>query len=402
MQYIGFLMNGSEYTIPILKVQEIVNLPNVTKLPQASDYLEGVTNLRGKIIPIINLKKMVGLPSESSGEKVIVISSGRITFGILVDGITGVISIEQDEIEPAANFMNTQIEQIEGVARLNDRLVVLLDTKKLIPVEDLDMFEDNVFEVKESGADKVEVVKSVQGMGGQMLVSEVVDAKGFFEKKSLAADDHQHEIYGKVMEFMDAVSSQNYEKADELIQGIVQSGQAGQDRSCQVELFKEVGKVTRKLHDSINSFKEALDPKLKDMAMTGMPSAIDKLQFVIEKTEEAANKTMGIVEKYILSMDDLSSHVRNIKEPQESAEYLKKFKNELEDDFTEILTTQSFHLTGQALKKVITLVGDIEEELVSLIATFGVKTQQVGKGEAVPTESVSQEGVDDLLKEFGF
>ena len=206
MQYIGFLMNGNEYTIPILKVQEIVNLPNVTKLPQASDYLEGVTNLRGKIIPIINLKKMVGLPSESAGEKVIVISSGRITFGILVDGITGVISIEEDEIEPAANFMNTQIDQIEGVARLNDRLVVLLDTKKLIPMEDMDMFEDNVFEVKDTGDDKVEVVKSVQGMGGQMFVTEVVDAKGFFEKKSLAPGDPKHEVYGKVMEFMDAIA----------------------------------------------------------------------------------------------------------------------------------------------------------------------------------------------------
>jgi chemotaxis protein CheZ len=112
---------------------------------------------------------------------------------------------------------------------------------------------------------------------------------------------------------------------------------------------------------------------------------------------------MGIVEKYILSMDDLSSHVRNIKEPQESVEYLKKFKNELEDDFTEILTTQSFQdLTGQTLKKVITLVGDIEEELVSLIATFGVKTEQAGKSEAAAAESVSQAGVDDLLKEFGF
>ncbi len=403
MQYIGFLMNGNEYTIPILKVQEIVNLPNVTKLPQASDYLEGVTNLRGKIIPIINLKKMVGLPSESAGEKVIVISSGRITFGVLVDGITGVISIEEDEIEPAANFMNTQIDQIEGVARLNDRLVVLLDTKKLIPMEDMEMFEDDVFEVKESGGETVEVVKSVQGMGGQMFVTEVVDAKGFFEKKSLAPGDPKHEVYGKVMEFMDAIAGQNYEKADELIQGIAQLGQAGQGQTGQVELFKEVGKVTRKLHDSIKSFKEALDPRLKDMAMSDMPSAIDKLQFVIEKTEEAANKTMGIVEKYILSMDDLSTAVRNIKEPQESAEYLKKFKNELEDDFTEILTTQSFQdLTGQTLKKVITLVGDIEEELVSLIATFGVKTDQAGKSEAVTAESVSQEGVDDLLKEFGF
>ena len=403
MQYIGFLMNGNEYTIPILKVQEIVNLPNVTKLPQASDYLEGVTNLRGKIIPIINLKKMVGLPSESPGEKVIVISSGRITFGILVDGITGVISIEENEIESAANFMNTLIDQIEGVARRNDRLVVLLDTKKLIPMEDLDMFEDDVFEVKDSGADTVEVVKSIQGMGGQMFVTEVVDAKGYFEKKGLAPGDPKNEVYSKVMEFMDAIAGQNYEKADELIQGIAQSGQAGQGQTGQVELFKEVGKVTRKLHDSIKSFKEALDPRLKDMAMSDMPSAIDKLQFVIEKTEEAANKTMGIVEKYILSMDDLSSHVRNIKEPQESVEYLKKFKNELEDDFTEILTTQSFQdLTGQTLKKVITLVGDIEEELVSLIATFGVKTEQAGKSEAAAAESVSQAGVDDLLKEFGF
>lgn len=403
MQYIGFLMNGNEYTIPILKVQEIVNLPNVTKLPQASDYLEGVTNLRGKIIPIINLKKMVGLPSESAGEKVIVISSGRITFGVLVDGITGVISIEENEIEPAENFMNTQVEQIEGVARLNDRLVVLLDTRKLIPLEDMDMFEDDVFEIKESGTDKIEVVKSIQGMGGQMLVTEVVDAKGFFEKKSQATEDPKHDIYGRVLEFMDAVAGQNYELADELIQGIAQLGQAGQGQTGQVELFKEVGKVTRKLHDSIKSFKEALDPRLKDMAMTDMPSAIDKLQFVIEKTEEAANKTMGIVEKYILSMDDLSAHVRNIKEPQESAEFLKKFKNELEDDFTEILTTQSFQdLTGQTLKKVITLVGDIEEELVTLIATFGVKTEQGGKVEAATTESVSQEGVDDLLKEFGF
>jgi chemotaxis signal transduction protein/chemotaxis regulatin CheY-phosphate phosphatase CheZ len=405
MQFIGFLMNGCEYTIPILKVQEIVNLPNVTKLPRAPEYLEGVTNLRGKIIPIINLKKMVGLQSENAGEKVIVISSGRITFGVLVDGITGVVSIEEHEIEPAENFMRNQIEQIEGVARINDRLIVLLDTKKLIPLEDLDMFEDNVFEVTEAGSGQVEVVKSVQGMGGQMLVKEVVDAKDYFEKKSPPPGDPGNEMYGKVLEFMDAVANQEYEKADELIRGIAQAGQSGQVQpgQGQADLFKQVGKVTRKLHDSIKSFKEALDPRLKDMAMTDMPSAIDKLQFVIEKTEEAANKTMGIVEKYILSMDDLSSNIRNIKEPQESVDYLKKFKNELEDDFTEILTTQSFQdLTGQTLKKVITLVGDIEEELVGLIATFGVKSEPSKQVEEVPAENVSQEGVDDLLKEFGF
>ncbi len=407
-QYIGFLMNECEYTIPILKVQEIVNIPNVTKLPQAPEYLEGVTNLRGKVIPIINLKKMVGLQSEKPGEKVIVISGGRITFGVLVDGITGVVSIDEGEIEPAENFMREQIDQIEGVARINDRLIVMLDTKKLVPLEDLEMFEDKVYEVTEAGSGQVEVVKSIQGMGGQMLVKEVIDAKDYFERKAPPHGDPGNEIYGRVMEFMDAISNQEYEKADELIRGIAQMGQAGQGQQGQMQqgqadLLRQVGKVTRKLHDSIKSFKEALDPRLKDMAMTEMPSAIDKLQFVIEKTEDAANKTMGIVEKYILSMDDLSSNIRTIKEPKESVEYLKKFKNQLEDDFTEILTTQSFQdLTGQTLKKVITLVGDIEEELVGLIATFGVKTEPGKKAEAAAVEKVSQEGVDDLLKEFGF
>ncbi|MFZ6008663.1 MAG: protein phosphatase CheZ, partial [Nitrospirota bacterium] len=89
-------------------------------------------------------------------------------------------------------------------------------------------------------------------------------------------------------------------------------------------------------------------------------------------------------------------------EPDESVAYLKDFKNKLEDDLTEILTAQSFQdITGQTIKKVIKLVGDIEEELVKLIATFGVKIEHGAKAEVTP-EEVSQADVDDLLKEFGF
>jgi chemotaxis signal transduction protein/chemotaxis regulatin CheY-phosphate phosphatase CheZ len=403
MQYIGFLMNGCEYTIPIIKVQEIINLPVVTRLPQASNSVEGVTNLRGRVIPIINLKKLVGLPSEKAGEKVIVISSGKITFGVVVDGITGVVSIEKERIEPAASFMNIQVDQIEGVARLDDRLVVLLDTNKLAPVEDLEMLEDNVFEYHDSGKDQVEVIKSVQGMGGEMFVKELVDAKSFFDKKTPPAGDPRSEMYTKLMEFMETVAAGDYEKADSMVQGLMQSQGGSVPSGADELLFKEVGRVTRKLHDSVKSFKEALDPRLKDMAIKDMPSAIDRLQFVIERTEEAANKTMGIVEKYILSMDDLSSNIRNLKEPEASVEFLKKFKNDLEDDLTEILTTQSFQdLTGQTLKKVITLVGDIERELVGLITAFGVKSEPGVQAVAEVDETVSQEGVDDLLKEFGF
>ncbi|MCE5311908.1 MAG: protein phosphatase CheZ [Nitrospiraceae bacterium] len=396
MQYIGFMMNSNEYSIPILKVQEIVNVPSVTKLPQAPDYIEGITNLRGKIIPVVNLKKLVGLPGEG-GDKVIVISSGKIVFGILVDSITGVVAIEQSLIEPAENFMQSNLEQIEGVARVDDKLVVLLDTKKLIPVEDLSMFEDQVFDYKEiEGSDKLEVVKKIEGVGGEVLVKEVVDAKAFFQKQGMSADDPKYQIVEKLVSFMDAVNGNDYEKADIMIQDILKSGQS--------DLFKEVGRITRKLHDSIRSFKEALDPKLKDMAVTEMPNAVDKLQFVITKTEEAANKTMEIVETHILSMDELAGHIRNLQGPDESVAYLKDFKNKFEDNLTEILTTQSFQdITGQTIKKVIKLVGDIEEELVKMITTFGFKMDSAVKGAvAGEAEKVSQEDVDDLLKELGF
>jgi chemotaxis protein CheZ len=198
-----------------------------------------------------------------------------------------------------------------------------------------------------------------------------------------------------MVEFMEGIATHDYAKADAAIQRIIKESQG--------DLFKEVGKMTRKLHDSLRNFKDALDPRLKDMATTDMPNAVDRLQFVITKTEEAANKTMGIVEKYILTLDTLADHIRKVQDPPESAQYLKKFKSDLEDDMTTILTTQSFQdLTGQTIKKVIQLVTDIETELVKLIATFGVKIEA---GAAVPVavvEKVNQADVDDLLKEFGF
>lgn len=392
MQYIGFTMDTNEFTIPILKVQEIVNLPQLTRLPQVPDYIEGITNLRGKVIPIINLRRLAGIAGDSAGEKVIVITSGRITFGILVDGITGVIALDESEIEPPTDFNTSAI--VSGVARVDDRLVVLLDTKKLIPMEDVSIFEDEIFEVKDNG-DQVEVVKRIEGIGGDMIVKEVLDAKHFFQRRGIDTQDPRYALFDEMIAFMNAVNNQEYEKADEAIQNILKKGQN--------DLFQEVGKVTRKLHDAIRSFKEALDPKLKDMATTEMPNAVDKLQFVIEKTEEAANKTMGIVEKYILSMDDLAAHIRSLKEPEESVSYLREFKKSLEDDLTEILTTQSFQdLTGQSIKKVIKLVGDVEEELVKMITTFGVKMEQGTPSESVEHEQIGQSDVDDLLKEFGF
>ncbi len=340
---------------------------------------------------------MVGLGGDSLGEMVIVVTSGRIIFGVLIDAITGVVTIEDSAIEPPSDFNTSDI--VSGVAKVGEKLIVLLDTKKLIPLEDMSMFDDEMFEVKneevKNEIDQLQVIKQVEGTGQEGLVNDVSNAINFLTRQGIDTADPRYALFDEMVGFMNAIAVQDYEKADSAIQGILKKGQN--------DLYREVGKVTRKLHDSIRSFKEALDPKLRDMAVTEMPNAVDQLNAVIERTEAAANKTMGIVEKYILIMDGLGSHIRNLKEPEESVKYLKTFKAGLEDDLTEILTTQSFQdLTGQSIKKVIKLVGDIEDELVKLITTFGVKPELRLSDKINAPEKVSQEDVNELLKDLGF
>jgi len=397
-QYIGFRLHTGEYAIPITKVREIINLPVITKIPQSPPYLKGITNLRGSVIPVVDLKKLAHVSaSEVDGTKIIVIACGRITFGLLVDGITGVVSIDASDIESVENLPQGQTDQVEGVAKLNGRLLVLLDIKKLIPLDDMSLLEDYATDsMSRETEGTVEVTRSVQTMGGEIKIKELHNAKTYFEKnKGVSPEIPRQEILNDIMNFMNAISEQNYDQADAAIQNIIKLGQG--------DLFKEVGKITRKLHDSVKSFKDALDPRLKEIANSDIPTAVDRLQYVIDKTEEAANRTMNFVEKYILRMDDFASHIRKVQGPPETVTFLKEFKNGLEDDLTEILTTQSFQdLTGQTIKKVITLVHDIEEELVRLISVNGLKIDIGTRNPVTVTEKVSQADVDNLLKDLGF
>jgi chemotaxis signal transduction protein/chemotaxis regulatin CheY-phosphate phosphatase CheZ len=396
-QYIGFKLNGSEYTIPILKVREIINTPSITRLPQSPHYMRGIINLRGKIIPVVDLRKLisVGETGLNGSTKVIVVSSGKIAFGILVDSITSVVNINESDIEPPEGFMQEHIEQVEGVAKLDDRLVVLLDTNKLVEVNDLELFEESFVDVKETGeAGKVEVTRMVETMGGDIMVKELADAKDMLSKK-YGDDDPRHRFIEDMVKLIDTLAAHDLEKADLVITELLQSPEGA--------LYREIGRVTRKLHNSITEFKVALDPRLKRLAREEMPNAVDSLQFVIEKTEDAANRTMGIVEKYIAGIGELSRHIEKLKGPKQSVGYLKSFSQSLSSDLTEILIAQEYQdITGQTIRKVIDLVNAMEVELVKLIATFGVKLDASPVEEKEIEEKVTQNDVDDLLKGFGF
>jgi chemotaxis protein CheZ len=410
-QYVGFNISSSEYMIPILTVREIITMPSITALPHLPSYVRGITNLRDTIIPVVNLKYLLNADDgEDAGNTVIVLATGQITFGIVVDGITGVINIDPAEIEPPEIFVNNNADSISGVAKLKNKLVVLLDTKKLLPVADMSLLEDAIVEVKETeDGEKVEVTRQVHTIGGKVTVKELHDAKDYLSDK-LDENDPKHAIYDLVLEFMDALSNHEYQQVEEIVAKLV--------KATDSDIFKEVGKITRKLHDSLDDFKGAIDSGLQRLTESDVPNAVDKLQFVITKTEDAANKTMGIVERYFEEEDDFNTHLDNIKGHDEDVAYLKAFKGALDENMTEILTAQQFQdITGQTIKKVINLVNSVEGELLTLITQFGlsdkagadIKPNTVTHSEYAtedagsnPAEKVSQSDVESLLNDFGF
>jgi len=138
MQFVVFkLIVGeqiSEYAVSITKVQEIIPLPVPTKLPQVPDFVEGIINLRGKIIPIIDLKKRFAMGSSMATQdsrSVIVEVEGQIV-GIIVDEVNEVLRLPSDRIEaPPAAIGGITAEYLVGVGKIENRLLIILDVDKI-------------------------------------------------------------------------------------------------------------------------------------------------------------------------------------------------------------------------------------------------------------------------------
>ena len=140
-QFVGFQLAGQDYAFRIEQIQEIVILEQVTRTPQVPAYVEGVSNLRGSIIPIINLRKLFGLePKPVDGEtRTIVVNVGARTMGCMVDMVSQVMRIPEENMRPAPETVTANGAQyIFGFARHNERLVILLDIDELLDPRKLD------------------------------------------------------------------------------------------------------------------------------------------------------------------------------------------------------------------------------------------------------------------------
>jgi len=139
LQLVTFNISNEEFGIEILKVQEIIRTMEITRLPRAPDFVEGVINLRGKVIPIIGLRKKFGMADQvhDSQTRIVVVDLSGMIVGFIVDSVSEVLRIDSSTVEPPPSIVaGVDSEYISGVGKLADRLLILIDLDKLLSREE--------------------------------------------------------------------------------------------------------------------------------------------------------------------------------------------------------------------------------------------------------------------------
>ena len=134
LQLVTFRLANEEYGLPITKVKEINRLVPVTKLPQTPSFMEGIINLRGCIIPVIDLRKRFKMPitAHDDDTRIIIVEVNGQTVGVTVDAVTEVVRLSTTQIEPPPATVAVVSQYIDGVGKIGDRLIILLQIDKVL------------------------------------------------------------------------------------------------------------------------------------------------------------------------------------------------------------------------------------------------------------------------------
>jgi purine-binding chemotaxis protein CheW len=135
LHIVGFKVGRETYGVPITSLHEIVRVPEITAVPDAPDYIEGVINLRGKIVSVIDLRKRFGEPgiAPHRSNRILVVEHGGRLSGLIVDAASEVIKIPEADVEPSpASLQDGGLNCVTGLGKYHGRLIVLLDMARLL------------------------------------------------------------------------------------------------------------------------------------------------------------------------------------------------------------------------------------------------------------------------------
>ncbi|MBQ9364251.1 MAG: chemotaxis protein CheW [Schwartzia sp.] len=138
VQVVAFKLRDEEYGFGILNVREIKGLTDITRVPFALGYIKGVINLRGSILPVIDLKDRLGLQDTeyTDDTRIIVVKSDDIEVGMIVDAVTEVITLDAEHVDASKVVDNESNRFIRGIGKENDRLIIMLNLEEIIGISD--------------------------------------------------------------------------------------------------------------------------------------------------------------------------------------------------------------------------------------------------------------------------
>lgn len=151
-QLVVFDLVAEAYGVDIGAVREIIRMQNITSVPRASSFVEGVINLRGKVIPVVDIRKKFDLPiTEVTQENRVVVDIGGLDIGVLVDAVAEVLRIAADSVEPPSPIIKTaDSDYLVGIAKIDDRLITLLDLERVFSNEErIELLEESSTEVRQ-------------------------------------------------------------------------------------------------------------------------------------------------------------------------------------------------------------------------------------------------------------
>lgn len=137
LHIVGFQVGRETYGVTITALQEIVRVPEITAVPDAPDYMEGVINLRGKIVSVIDLRKRFGdnATTPTRRNRILVVEHKGRLCGLIVDSASEVLKIPASDVEPSTEVFHEGLNSVTGLAKHQNRLIVLLDMDKLLELK---------------------------------------------------------------------------------------------------------------------------------------------------------------------------------------------------------------------------------------------------------------------------
>ena len=138
IQVVAFKLRDEEYGVSILNVQEIRNLTDITRVPFSADFIKGVINLRGSVLPVIDLKKRLGLEQTpyTDNTRIVTVTVEEVQVGMLVDAVTEVLTIKTKPVDPKKAVNGKEIARfLSGIGNMDGRLVIMLNLEEIVGLQ---------------------------------------------------------------------------------------------------------------------------------------------------------------------------------------------------------------------------------------------------------------------------